>query len=103
MQKETSGRVSGAITVDGTSFIHGSDMWEWFTCPVSLLGMGTEIITNCVGRSRADLSGRSVKRFVQADCSVCCKMHTRVAVIMITPQRLGLVKPVVVRCSTETE
>ena len=69
---------SGAVTADGTSVVHGSDMWEWVTCLVSMLCSGTKIIINCFDRSRGDFSGRSAKRFVQSGCSVYCKTPTRV-------------------------
>ena len=55
MHKEICGRVFLTVTADGTSIIHGSDMWEWGTCPVFLLDPGTEIITNCVSRKQSRL------------------------------------------------
>ncbi|KAI0210280.1 hypothetical protein LSAT2_004983, partial [Lamellibrachia satsuma] len=63
---------------------------------VSLLGPDTEIITNCFGQSRADLSSRNAKRFTSAGCMVCCKTCTRVEATVTANSG-------VIRGSAETE
>ena len=55
---------SGAVSADGMRIVNSSDMSEWVTYPVSLLGSGTEIITNCFGQSKAKLSSRRVQSTV---------------------------------------